>query len=175
MAAKIRRALSLAAVTLLAIGLGRTSMVSAGDAFAPKVEIPADARDHDRGLVENSVVPSRSAVGVPAYPGSRVLRTTRGMREGGDGEPEIEILPSVTLLAEADPETVAAWYAENLEGWKRESQMGMTFFHPEDVDLDLVHIGSHRLIAIGPVPQNMPAARLWPAAKSEINIAFEAR
>ena len=156
--------------------------VAAGDPFAEKVLIPDTAPTDELAnaefrlgamLVQAAMVPGRNAVGVPAYPGARVVQTTGPGTGSMNGEP-FEALPMVILLSEDAPEKIVAFYREVLPDWQYENMFltdwfwsGGGEFHPLEISgMETPAIG---IIELGEVMKY----QIWPEAKTRIDFRYQ--
>jgi hypothetical protein len=110
---------------ILAIGAQLAEPAAATQAYAPKAELPAgaDANSMIAAMLSNASVPETDAVGVPAYPGARVVQAMNVQNPVTRAQ-----TGTVRLISNDSPEAVAAWYEENLTGWRRSEAMGMIGF-----------------------------------------------
>ena len=126
--------------------------------WAPPVTPPADYAYHFNmhDLVES--LPSAEDVPFPAYPGAYAV----GHSEGQNG-----ILPRMTLLSSDPPETVIAFYQEQLEGWEYEN----TYFWPSDAG-DYMDAGGFLIPSIQVLEASNAMRAMMPDAKSDITVAY---
>lgn len=97
-------------------GQGRSGGRKAVNPYAPKV-VPVKGSEGSMwaAVVGAAVVPEGSAVGIPAFPGARLLQTL--------DEPLVPGAKNrtVVLVTEDPPEKVLAFYRKQLPGWKEAS------------------------------------------------------
>lgn len=129
--------------TVLAVLLAAPNRASAQRPYAPKARLP-DAAAPDALLameirsVEAAVVPARSEVEAPPYPGAVIVRTTPSVERTRDGA-TFDALPMIVLVTSDSVDQVIAFYRESLPRW-RHAEMLSTYhfwlgdedFHPFD-------------------------------------------
>ena len=111
--------------TVLTLSFG-ASIVIAGDPFAPKINVPEDIDNRDMWVqMANSwEVPSKAAVGFPAYPGSFIV----ALAPAGtviSNDDTLKTLPSLTLVTEDEQAKVVAFYKDALKDWKYKNSYDM--------------------------------------------------
>lgn len=67
--------------------------------------------------INAAVVPEKSAVKVPPYPGARVLQTTSGFKMTIK-EKKVTCLPTIKLLSTDPVDKVVVFYKEKLKGYR---------------------------------------------------------
>lgn len=149
---------------LVALAAAGTPALRAGEPLAPKAELPpwVDGGAPTAIALEMLDVPTKEEVGVPAYPGSRVIKTKEGVE-----------LARVDLISPDPPETISAWYAEHLEGWKHKEIGGVSYFWKGDGEFDPQDPAAGRkLVPIVAVTQPRSFAQTWRDTKGEIFIQY---
>ena len=94
----------------------------AGEPYAPKVKAPTgiepfSVEDFTVMGINAAVVPEKSAVKVPPYPGVRVLQTTSGFKMTIK-EKKVTCLPTIKLLSTDPVDKVVVFYKEKLKGYR---------------------------------------------------------
>lgn len=145
------------------------------DAFAPKAEISPEADEAAarmaRMFLDAAVVPRRDAVGIPPYPGARVVQVQPASPMMINDE-EFEALPVIVLISDDDPARVAEFYASELPGWSQgEFYLNQAFWEGgDDYDpLDVSGQTTPSVLVMEPVG-NRPA--LFPGTRSEIQVRY---
>jgi len=154
-----------------------SSMVS-GEPFAPKVNVPKNVKPgtmeaFDVGMVRAAVVPDKMAVGMPSYPGAKVVQTMVDMSQMVNGKKQ-NCLPWIKLLS-ADPmNKIVEFYKTNAKGYQFKSTMGIiNTFWTDRKDLNPMDV---RQICVTPnitiMDINMKS-KLMPEAITEIQIGYK--
>jgi hypothetical protein len=94
--------------------------------FAPKIIPPKNMQNRDMwiNVIKQWVIPSKSEVGIPAYPGAHIV----GLSPAGEmtaNDEKYPTLPAITLAAVDERAEVTAFYKEKLKDWKYKNQFGM--------------------------------------------------
>lgn len=160
------------------LALGFVSL--AAEPIAPMLEPTAEFRGAPMCgmavLLLQVPAPSAAAVGIPAYPGAFYT----GAAGPGSGETDgetFDILASVFLLTEAEPDEVAAFYAEALdESWQRGEIFGSYVFYQHDpvddvVDLLFARPGALPVVEITEAWSDCDRL-LLPGARSSIRLYY---
>ena len=138
--------------------------------YAPKVEpVPGSEGSLGAMILANTVVPDAAAVGIPAYPGARVLQAqNKPVIEGGTNH--------IVVLLTADPEDkVLGFYRRELRGWKEDKLMGMTpVFHQgaELPDPFTAEGQSVPNVAVETIIESMQF-EVMPQAKTKVTIGYQ--
>ena len=147
-----------------------------GEEFAPPVSVPPDGgelRPWEAEALRTMEIPSADAVGVPAYPGARVVQVMPGGEMSFNDE-TTRYNPSIKLLSLDSEEDVAAFYREALagEGWNSDTIMGMTWFWQGDRAFDPLDVAAVGLIPAIGIMEPGPMGRMMPGAQSLIEIRY---
>lgn len=100
--------------------------------YAPKAPVP-DAAAADAFLameirsVESAVVPIRSEVEAPPYPGAVIIRTTPSVERTREGT-TFETLPVIVLVTLDSIDVVIAFYKERLPRWMHAEMLSTNYF-----------------------------------------------
>lgn len=99
-----------------------------GEAFAPKVPVPSGIKEGspesmDEMIIQSSVVPDRSAVGVPPYPGAKIFQA-RGTMKMEVNDETVSCLPYIKLYTTDPKEKVVAFYKDKIKDFHFKSQFG---------------------------------------------------
>jgi hypothetical protein len=159
-----------------AVAKAATAAVAADpqDIYAQKLPVPDETPSGPDGelmvmAVRNASVPSASEVGVPAYPGARILATMAA------GAMTQKSLPALAMLSTDDIAAVLQFYQEKLAGWEHWEMIGNHMFWdgPEDSNpMDIT--GSFPLVGIVSVEESSTEAAIWPGVKTRIDIRYRA-
>lgn len=149
------------------------------DAYARMLPVPDKLPDDPAAelmlmAVRNASVPSASAVGVPAYPGARVL-STMAASEMTVNDQKVTSLPALALLANDDIAKVAAFYTEKLTGWDHEEFYGNHMFWqgPEGSNpLDIT--GQFPVVGLVSLEETDTERAIWPEVRTRIDIRYMA-
>lgn len=141
--------------------------------FAARVEIPgemlkeAHSAHFDAIHARDSEIPARKTVGIPAYPGAKVLFTQMNNRVNENGA-WIDLPKRIFMGTPDTAQQVVGFYRQNLTGWKFAEVYGVpTFytgtgkFNPEDMTTPRIVIA----------PEYRPRA-LMPTSKTTIDIYY---
>ena len=157
---------------------GTPAMVTRPDAYAPMLVIPKKLPD-DPGMqmmvmmANNTVMPSASEVNVPLYPGAQVMSAMGSMEMTSNGVKETT-LPAMSLLSADETAEIAAFYQENLSGWRYKEFYGMHSFWNGDEDSNPLDItGQFSLVSIVPVSETDTLRAVWPEMKTRIDLRYE--
>ena len=157
---------------------GTPAAVTRPDAYAPMLVIPKKLPD-DPGMqmmvmmANNTVMPSASEVNVPLYPGAQVLSAMGPMEMTSNGVKEAT-LPSMSLLSADETAEIAAFYHEQLTGWRYKEFFGMHSFWNGDEDSNPLDItGQFSLISIIPVSETDTLRVVWPEMRTQISLRYE--
>lgn len=157
---------------------GTPATVTRPDAYAPMLVIPKKLPD-DPGMQmmvmmsNNTVMPSASEVNVPLYPGAQVMSAMGPMEMTSNGVKETT-LPSMSLLSADETAEIAAFYHEQLTGWRYKEFYGMHSFWNGDEDSNPLDItGQFSLISITPVSETDTLRVVWPEMRNQINLRYE--
>lgn len=163
-----------------AAGAAQTMMAAAetpADAYAPRLPIPGDLPD-DPGAelmvmaMRSVVIPSKSEVGVPAYPGARIMSTMAASTMTVNGE-EIETMPALAMLSEDEIADVVKFYMENLEGWHQKEFFGNYMFWDGPADANPLDISlPYPLVGIMALDESSSEAAFWPGVKTRVDIRY---
>jgi hypothetical protein len=157
---------------------GTPAAVTRPDAYAPMLEIPKKLPD-DPGMqmmvmmANNTVMPSASEVNVPLYPGAQVMSAMGSMEMTSNGVKETS-LPSMSLLSADATAEIAAFYHEQLTGWRYKDFSGMHSFWNGDEDSNPLDItGQFSLVSITPVSETDTLRAVWPETRTRIDLRYE--
>lgn len=146
--------------------------------FAPKVDIPAEVLQptheayFEAVTAKNSPVPDAGQVGVPAYPGAKMLFSQRGGPMSVNGKP-MRRLSVVTLGSPDEPAKVVSFYRQRLSGWSHGVFLDTDFLwqgQGEFKPLTESAMTTPNIMVRQPMPGGTEA--LMPRAKSVIEIHY---
>jgi len=157
---------------------GTPATVARPDAYAPMLVIPKKLPD-DPGMQmmvmmsDNTVMPSASEVNVPLYPGAQVMSAMGPMEMTSNGVKEAT-LPAMSLLSADESAEIAAFYHEELTGWRYKDFYGMHSFWNGDEDSNPLDItGQFSLVSIVPVSEADTLRAVWPEMRTRIDLRYE--
>ena len=157
---------------------GTSAVVTRPDAYAPMLVIPKKLPD-DPGMqmmvmmANNTVMPSASEVNVPVYPGAQVMSAMGPMNMTSNGVKETT-WPSMSLLSADETAEIAAFYHEQLTGWRYKEVLGMHSFWNGDEDSNPLDItGKFSLVSIIPVSETDTLRAVWPEMRTRIDLRYE--
>lgn len=163
-----------AAVILGGLLICTYGTVQAGQAFAPRPQIPADIVDtYLAKSARDSVIPDQEQVGIPAYPGAVVIRTYAIDQQ----PPKYEGLPIVELITTDDYETVVNYYKKELPSWRNAELLSayyfakhgnLNFFTPQEP-----HVGIHKMDNYYLAGDQKLLRKMLPGAKTLIKVFFD--
>lgn len=156
--------------------------IAAGEPFAEKVTIPGTAPTDELAnaefqlgamVVRAARVPGKNAVGVPAYPGARVVQTTE-QSTGSINGVSFEGLPMVILLSEDTPEKIVAFYRAALPDWQYENLFFTDWFWSGGGEFHPLEISGMETPAIGIFELGeIMKYKIWPEAKTRIDFRYQ--
>jgi hypothetical protein len=124
-------------------------------------------------MADNTVMPSASEVNVPLYPGAQVMSAMGSMVMTSNGVKETS-LPSMSLLSADESAEIAAFYHEQLTGWRYKEFFDIHSFWNGDEDSNPMDItGQFSLISIVPVSEEDTLRAVWPEVRSRIDLRYE--
>lgn len=151
----------------------------AGEPYAPKVKAPTGIKpfsieDFDVMGINAAVVPEKSAVEIPPYPGARVLSTISEFKMTINKK-KVTCLSSIKLLSTDPVDKVVAFYKEKLKEYRYKSMWdGMINFFwiggKDDNMLDIKKACVTLYISISSADSKM-----MPKAKTEIQLTYGAK
>ncbi len=163
---------------------GAAPRAQTGEPYAPKPEIPGNPPEDATKKAEYDLeilmlrslqVPPKNEVGIPAYPGAKALKYMPASKGSINDEPFVS-LPVIEIITVDDPETVAAWYRNNLPGWSEKEFLQNTYFwgggnfHPLKVSgMETPHVG------VLEIPRRVLTYFSMPEAKTTIQIRYRPR
>ena len=157
---------------------GTPATVTRPDAYAPMLVIPKKLPD-DPGMqlmvmmANNTVMPSASEVNVPLYPGAQVM-SAMGPMEMMVNDVEETTLPAMSLLSADETAEIAAFYHEQLSGWRHKEFYGMHSFWNGDEDSNPLDITAQfSLVSIVPVSETDTLRAVWPEMRTRIDLRYE--
>jgi len=103
------------------------SGVATAEPYADKIEITSKTSPMNQMVIKASKVPDRSAVGIPCYPGAKILQTKDVSEVEMNGQ-KYKTLAYIKLLSTDPVDKIAAWYKEQLKGYTYEDLFGMPVF-----------------------------------------------
>lgn len=163
--------LALAALALLAVA---SESGAQRRPYARKAPIPDDAGDDpylnvEINSVTNAVVPSRSEVEAPPYPGAVIIRSIPPRTLSARGE-RYQTLPVLVLATPDELERVIAYYEEMLVNWSRQEIRFAHYFWLGGPEFDPLQMSGK----VTPSVQVIQAGdiRLVPDAKTEIHVRY---
>lgn len=162
------------AVVFCGLFVCTSGIVLAGQAFAPRPEIPADIADtYQAKSARDSVIPDQERVGIPAYPGAVVIRTYAI----DERPPKYQGLPIVELITTDDYRTVVDYYKKALPSWRNAELLSayyfakhgnLNFFTPQEP-----HVGIHKMDNYYLAGDQKLLRKMLPGAKTLIKVFFE--
>lgn len=143
------------------------------DTFAPLIELPEDISGSEISFLEaqtvkKSVVPRKEEVGVPAYPGAKILFTQSGNRATINGI-NTQLPNRVFLGTAASPDKVVDYYADALKKWSMIRGGGATVFYPNSDSENPIEDQTIPKIIVTPAD---PPRKLMPEALTNIDIYY---
>ena len=163
-----------AAIVTGSLLISASGTVLAGQAFAPRPQIPADIADSYQGkTTRDSVIPEQERVGIPAYPGAVVIRTYAI----DERPPKYQGLPIVELITTDDYEAVVEYYKKALPSWRNAELMSayyfakygnLNFFTPQEP-----HVGIHKMDNYYLAGDQEILRKMLPGARTLIKVFFE--
>jgi len=143
------------------------------DAFAPKAVVRADLDDSNarmrRMILDAAVVPGRAEVGVPPYPGARVVQV---QAPGSEQVNDVVALPLVWLISDNEPEAVVEFYRRELSGWSLGEFYLNTWFWEGDGPYNPIDESGLTMPGIGVMAALPGRADMFPGTRSEIQIRY---
>jgi hypothetical protein len=146
--------------------------------YAPKVDVPNDAAKNSLSVmvINAAIVPEKSAVGIPAYPGARVCQTkTAGEMRANDKK--YQTFPYIKLLSTDPPDKIVAWYKDQLEEYTYEDVFGVAwvFWRGEGTfnGMDIRQRMTVENVGISQAIAAMGFDEVMQGTKSIIEIAYE--
>jgi hypothetical protein len=150
--------------------------ILAAEPYAQRPTIPADLTDsYLAKAARDSVIPSRTRVGIPGYPGAVVIRTYAVDKR----PPKYEGLPIVELISADDYQTVINFYKKQIPDWRNAELLSayyfakhdnLNFFKPEEP-----HVGIHKMENYYRDGDKDVLRKLLPGAKTLIKVFFAKR
>jgi hypothetical protein len=142
--------------------------------YARKAPIPEDAPNDpylnvEINSVTNAVVPSRSEVEAPPYPGAVIIRSVPPQTLSAQGE-RYTTLPVLVLVTPDEPEQVIAYYEEMLSNWSGEEIRFAYYFWLGESDFDPLQMLGKTTPSVRVIPAGN--IRLVPDAKTEIHVRY---
>jgi len=141
--------------------------------YAPRPTIPTDvAESYLAKAAQDSIIPDRSRVGIPSYPGAVVIRTYAVDKS----PPNYEGLPIVELISADDYQTVIEFYKKQIPDWRNAELLSayyfaqhgnLNFFKPEEP-----HVGIHKIEDYYREGDKEVLRKLLPGAKTLIKVFF---
>ncbi len=163
--------LALAALSILAVA---SESAAQRRPYARKAPIPADPPNDpflnvEINSVTNAIVPSRTEVEAPPYPGAVIIRSIPPRNLSARGE-RYTTLPVLVLVTPDEPERVIAYYEEMLSNWSGQEIRLAHYFWLGGPDFDPLQMSGK----VTPSVQVIQAGdiRLVPDAKSEIHVRY---
>jgi len=124
-------------------------------------------------MSNNTVMPTASEVNVPLYPGAQVMSAMGPMDMTSNGVKETTF-PSMSLLSADETAEIAAFYHEQLTGWRYKDFFGTHSFWNGDEDSNPLDItGQFSLVSIVPVPEADILREVWPEMRTRIDLRYE--
>ena len=145
----------------------------AAEPYAARPTIPAEvAESYLAKAAQNSIIPDRSRIGIPNYPGAVVIRTYAVDKS----PPNYEGLPIVELISADDYQTVIEFYKKQIPNWRNAELLSayyfaqhgnLNFFKPEEP-----HVGIHKIENYYREGDKEVLRKLLPGAKTLIKVFF---
>lgn len=161
----------LTSLLVVALGSSVPATPSAAQAYAPKAELPAgsDANSMVALMLLDANVPSREAVGVPAYPGARLVQVMEM-----PNPVTREVQGSVRLISSDTAETVSAWYTDNLLGWSRQEAeaYGITGFGEGGREFNPMNPQTWGVLPSVAISEDDTYGEIWPDVNTVIEINY---
>ena len=94
--------------------------------YADKIKITSNTSEMSKMVIEGANVPDRASVGIPAYPGAKILQT-RDVGEMEANDESFKTIAYMKLLSKDPVEKVVAWYKEQLPSYGHKDFYGVSW------------------------------------------------
>ena len=165
--------ISLRTAILLAGFLSYPVNILAVEPYATRPAIPAAVAENYLAVAaRDSVIPGRTRVGIPVYPGAVVIRTYAVEKRPA----KYEGLPIVELITADDYQTVIDFYKKQIPDWRNAELLSayyfaqhgnINFFKPEEP-----HVGIHKIESYYRDGDKEVLQKLLPGAQTLIKVFF---
>jgi len=167
------RSLAVISITMACFTIG--SMALAGS-YAPKVKITSSTSPMGQMVIKASKVPDKSSVGIPPYPGAKILQTM-DKSEMVVNDEKIKTLPYIKLLSTDPVEKVIDWYKDHLKGYTYEDVFGVSWIfwkgHKKFNGLDMRFFTTIENVRVSEAIAAMIYGENMKGSKSIIEIYYE--
>lgn len=157
---------------LTAICLGASGLALA-EPYADKVKITSNTSPIGQMMIKASIVPERSAVNIPPYPGAVILQTAA---PGAMKMNDKDALPYIKLLTADDMDKVVAWYKDKLSTYYYQKQgfagMFIHVFWKEKGDYQMFDVEARMLNVNVGISDGAIHKDDYPQVKTVIEIAY---
>jgi hypothetical protein len=144
------------------------------NAFAPKADVPEELDDSNarlrRMILEATEVPTRAEVGIPAYPGARVVQVHP---PGSEQVNSVEALPLVWLISDDEPAKVAEFYRRELPDWNAGEFYLNSWFWSGQGQFDPLDTSGITTPSVGIMPPVPGRTDMFPGTSSEIQVRYQ--
>lgn len=146
--------------------------------YAPKLSMPSSPPDHSEVpiaamFLQSAKVPAAAEVNIPRYPDSMIM-STMAANQWSTGDAEAKQLPGMILLAPDDPDTVLAYYKEELAGWQYKDFYGVhTLWNGPEGSNPLDITAGHSIVSISQVEDDSVQRALWPEMHTKIDMMYD--
>jgi len=170
---KVRKSLTVF-VFIVLIGAFSQSLIFSEEPFAPKVDPPKNMTNRDFWvkMSETWKIPGQSEVGIPAYPGAKIVSFQAASQMSANGE-DYQTLPTMILVAPDEKTAVTAFYKEQLKDWQYKNSFGMfdVFWTGGDFNsIDVTDTATKPNVIVQDVLETFK--EMMPDAKCQIQIAY---
>lgn len=152
--------------------------VSADEPFAPKLKVPTNIEEGSPEylgvmMLKAAVVPLKSAVGLPPYPGALIIQANDGLEMESNGVKQ-KCFPHIKMLSKDDGDKIISFYKKSLNGYKYMEKFGgmIRVFWKGSDDFNPMDIDQTCKTAIIGVSDASLFKELMPDAKSVIEITY---
>ncbi len=150
--------------------------LSANDSFAPKVKLPGNMENRSMWakVIKDWKVPSKSEVGISAYPGAFIVGL-KGVSHMTANGIKYNTLPAIVLATTIGQKKVTEFYKEKLNKWRYMNDMDMfdVFWNNSGKfnSLDIRQTATMPNIII--MEAGLPYTEYMPNAKTVITIVYK--
>jgi len=146
----------------------------AGSAFAEKPIVPAEfSKSYLAISINKAVIPDAAQVGVPVYPGAKIITSFKGVQTA---EGKYKRLPFLELVSVADYDHVVNFYKDKLAGWTLGGfNTALYFAEKGEVDMfspKTTHVGVHDVLNYYRENEQRDLQRIVPDSKTLIKIFY---
>ena len=106
------------------VGVFSTSLLA--EPYADKIKVTSNTSPMSKMVIEGANVPDRDSVGIPPYPGAKILQTRDVGEMSANGE-TFKTIAYVKLLSTDPVDKVVAWYKEQLPSYGYKDVYGIAW------------------------------------------------